>query len=409
MTLHIQLHRRHSYGVASVHRELGYGSAASVVSGAMSTGELVVEIALKVFPPNAETFKQEFAAMRALSHPFSHPYIIDFIGTSEMGPRDVIVLPLISKGSLDKYLKENPGADRVRLILQVGEALRFMHDDAGFVHGDIKCQNVLVDHNGDAQLADFGQTSRLRSPTSPGTEMPGGTLRFMAPELLLGDGRMSAASDVYAFGSLIYQAFTDNMPWQDLSDSGVIWAICSGKRPPRSKPIPKFFWKLSVRCWSWEPARRPRMRDIVPLIRARLGVALQAWRTRVHTKDNYEKWQSLDASVLWSLAKVAWGGWRIFSAPQAGHYRRPNDLGSGHNIPKDHDLLPEAVKAGSPREEQCRLPAQRHRMLGVGARRCPRRTTARSCAPTHNAFAVDQRGNAWLRQDPCTVVANAQH
>lgn len=333
MNLHIQLHRRHEYGVAEVYRELGYGGAASVVSGSMSTGELVVEIALKVFPPNAETFRQEFAAMRALSHPFSHPYIIDFIGTSEIGPKDVIVLPLMPRGSLDKYLKDNPDADRARLILQVAEALRFMHDDAGFLHGDIKCQNVLVDHNGSAQLADFGQTATVRSPTSPGTEMPGGTLRFMAPELLVGEGRMSPASDVYAFGSLVYQALTGNMPWHDLTDSGAVCAICSGKSPPRSKAVPPFFWKLSKQCWQLEPGRRPRMRDIVPRIRSHMRVALPAWRIRIKAKDGYQDWRLLDASVLSSLAKVAWGGWRNLPGLTIGAFRR---LGAAIDRHGDH-------------------------------------------------------------------------
>lgn len=310
MTFHIQLHRKLDHGVAHVESQVGRGGAASVASASMKTGDLVVEVALKVFQPNTESFKQEFAAMRALSHPFSHPHIIDFIGTSEMDERDVIVLPLMPKGSLDKFLQEHPKADRGRLVLQIGEALRYLHDDAGFVHGDIKCQNVLVNENGTAMLADFGQSVNLRVGSD--AEPQGGTLRFTAPELLLGDGKPTTASDVYAFGSLIYQAFTGEVPWHNWNDMATTLEICSGHSPPYTKAVPAFFWDLSGRCWRFRPDLRPRMRDIVPRIRAHIGVPVPAWPIRVKLMTKHDLSRILlDSARLSTLAKVAWGGWRL--------------------------------------------------------------------------------------------------
>ena len=68
--------------------------------------------------------------------------------------------------------------------------------------------NILIDSNQTARIADFGLTSLLHHPSiSISVTAPalGGTLQWMAPELLDGESRPSKESDIYAFGMVIYE------------------------------------------------------------------------------------------------------------------------------------------------------------------------------------------------------------
>ncbi|EJD47441.1 kinase-like protein, partial [Auricularia subglabra TFB-10046 SS5] len=146
-----------------------------------------------------------------------HPFIVQFFGAADLGDQVVIVLPFMRHGNLVQYLRNNPLADRHFLLLQVADAVCYLHESLGIVHGDLKCENVLVSDEGYALLTDFGLSTFIDKPESEATTMTDvrgwNTLRFAAPELLDDSARSATnrirsktpESDVYAFGMLILQ------------------------------------------------------------------------------------------------------------------------------------------------------------------------------------------------------------
>lgn len=88
-------------------------------------------------------------------------------------------------------------------IRQVADALSFLHQNE-IVHGDIKACNVLVSEDLRCVIGDFGLAKAASDVTSIGLEGQG-SIRWKSPEILENDGGKTFASDVWAFGMLIYE------------------------------------------------------------------------------------------------------------------------------------------------------------------------------------------------------------
>ncbi|OCH94020.1 kinase-like protein [Obba rivulosa] len=135
-----------------------------------------------------------------------HDHIVPCYGASLTAEPPFIVLRYMEKGDLLRYLRQNPDANRVKLINEVSLGMRYLHDEK-IVHGDIKVVNVLVDDSGKACLTDFGLSIKAQKNESPKrSRSAAGTLRYMAPEAIRGD--LTFATDVYSFGMLIFEVFS---------------------------------------------------------------------------------------------------------------------------------------------------------------------------------------------------------
>jgi serine/threonine protein kinase len=102
-------------------------------------------------------------------------------------------------------------------IHQIALGLAYLHSRRPPVlHGDLKAVNVLVNASGDAMLADFGLSRINRDISTRSSHVNvAGSLRWMAPERLR-EGRLTAATDVYAFALTAFEAST-SPHWTDFS------------------------------------------------------------------------------------------------------------------------------------------------------------------------------------------------
>ncbi len=90
-----------------------------------------------------------------------------------------------------------------KVALQATQALRAAHA-AGILHNDIKPGNLLLDADGRVWITDFGLSQSIESSTTENSERTiAGTLRYMAPERLL--GQQTAACDLYSLGATLYE------------------------------------------------------------------------------------------------------------------------------------------------------------------------------------------------------------
>jgi len=175
-----------------------------------------------------------------------------------------------------------PNTDCVPLALDVALGMEYLHGE-GIIHGDLKAVNILVSPSRRACLADFGLATARDSKPTVRTYMSSnrttGTLRWQAPELLLGedtDLHTTFATDVYAFAMVCYEMFSGRYPFDDITnDFRVILEIQHGKRPaPPSHHLSQVrgwsdkIMHLIEACWTEKPSERLSVGDIVGTLRA---------------------------------------------------------------------------------------------------------------------------------------------
>ncbi|KAF8598349.1 kinase-like protein, partial [Ceratobasidium sp. AG-I] len=115
-----------------------------------------------------------------------HENVHELMGIVMFQGRLGMISPWMENGNLQEYILKNPDVDRYKLCSDVAAGVEYLHG-IGMVHGDLKALNVLVSHDGTAKLSDFDHSilSNCTLLFSSTTNVGGGTLRWMAPELLL--------------------------------------------------------------------------------------------------------------------------------------------------------------------------------------------------------------------------------
>jgi serine/threonine protein kinase len=121
----------------------------------------------------------------------------------------------------------------VRYIHSLCHALRTLHND-GYVHRDVKPENVFVSADHEIALGDFGLARGIRAPMTTGC----GTLPYRAPEQLLGDAGYGAAVDIWAIGCVMYFLIFGAVPFEGRSDSDQFHQIACAMGSPSAADWP---------------------------------------------------------------------------------------------------------------------------------------------------------------------------
>ncbi len=137
--------------------------------------------------------------------------------------------------------------------------------DAGVLHRDLKPSNVMVTRDGTVKILDFGLALPVEGPLSRGARRAiSGTPGYMAPEQA-GCKELSAASDWYAVGVMIYQALTGQLPIRGRSRE--ILERKQSLDPPSPNQIgagaPEDLNALSIGLLARDPARRPKLPEVL--------------------------------------------------------------------------------------------------------------------------------------------------
>ncbi len=95
-----------------------------------------------------------------------------------------------------------------------------------------------------------------------------GVMPFLAPELLSGHGSYSQATDVYAFGIIMWEISSHEKPFDDFNhDKYLALKILKGFRPTITDDTPPFYRDLMQKCWHADPTQRPTANEIYELAR----------------------------------------------------------------------------------------------------------------------------------------------
>jgi serine/threonine protein kinase len=159
-----------------------------------------------------------------------------------------------------------PVADAIWVVRQVAEALSALHR-AGFLHGDVKPDNVRLTEAGEAVLIDLGFAHRPGENAAflrAGYVL--GTANYLAPELCADPPAENFASDLFSLGVLFFEALTGKLPYPTGSVSQTFRRhACDPPADIRRSVsgLPPALVAIVERLLAYEPERRPRAGAVV--------------------------------------------------------------------------------------------------------------------------------------------------
>jgi Tol biopolymer transport system component/predicted Ser/Thr protein kinase len=233
-------------------------------------------VAIKILPPHLadraelrERFEREAKTVASLNH----PHICTLFDTGHEGGIDYLVMEYLEGETLAQRLQK--GALPIQQVLQyaieISDALDKAHRK-GVTHRDLKPGNIMLTKSG-TKLLDFG-LAKLKQEAAPAnvplSDLPTakdpltaqgtilGTLQYMAPEQLEGK-EVDARTDIFAFGTVVYEMATGKRAFEGKSQASVIGAILKDDPTPISslQPMtPPALDRLMKKCLAKDPEER---------------------------------------------------------------------------------------------------------------------------------------------------------
>ncbi|MGZ5360069.1 MAG: Stk1 family PASTA domain-containing Ser/Thr kinase [Solirubrobacterales bacterium] len=194
--------------------------------------ELDRDVAVKVlhdrFAQDAE-FVERFRREAQSAAGLQHPNVVSIYDRGEFADTYFIAMEYVDGPQLKELIRGGMETkDAVHFTRQILNAARFAHRK-GIVHRDLKPQNVLIDEDGRARVADFGIARGGSSDiTATGSVM--GTAQYLSPEQAQGK-ETTPRSDIYSIGVILYEALTGRVPFE--GDSAVAVALKQVSEQPR--------------------------------------------------------------------------------------------------------------------------------------------------------------------------------
>src|SRR6266404_427290 len=227
------------------------------------------DVALKVV--NKRTGLDASASQNLLhearaSSSLAHPNICTIYEVGETEGDLYIVMELVEGKSLCAMSGDGglPAESVLRYGVQIASALARAHD-RGIVHRDLKTANIVVTSDGLAKVLDFGLARRVESGLFEGstqsfeamqtTPNVGGTLPYMAPEVLRGEAA-DYRSDLWALGVVLYEAASGRLPFGGRTGFEISSAIMRELPKPLGPPVPPGLWAIIQHCLTKEATQR---------------------------------------------------------------------------------------------------------------------------------------------------------
>src|SRR5688500_1648062 len=219
-----------------IERELGAGGMATVyLAEDLRHGR---RVALKVLRPELAAIigPQRFLSEIRTTANLQHPHILSLFDSGEVNGTVFYVMPFVEGESLRDRLdreRQLPIDDALRIIRAVARALDYAHRH-GVIHRDIKPENILL-HDGRAVVADFGialAAGSVGATRITETGMSLGTPHYMSPEQAMGERSITARSDVFSLGCVLYELLVGEPPFTGPTAQAIVARVMT--ETPRS-------------------------------------------------------------------------------------------------------------------------------------------------------------------------------
>ncbi|NUO53796.1 MAG: protein kinase, partial [Polyangiaceae bacterium] len=258
---------------------LGEGGAGRVMRARQTAGG--ADVAIKVLaagpeaqdPAAAARFAREIESLKSLRHP-NIVELLDHGLDEKLGP--FVVMPLVEGQTLRVLLeRERTVLPEVAwaIVAEIADALAFVHAH-GWVHRDVKPENVMIGSDGRITLLDFGLAlaEKRSRHTTPG--MIAGSIPYMAPEPIEGK-EVGPSCDVWSLAVVFWELLAGERPHQRAGMQEEVAAILAGARVHAKKlgrgRVAANIADLLERCLSLEPTKRPTAEEIATIARRAVG------------------------------------------------------------------------------------------------------------------------------------------
>ncbi|OHT09796.1 hypothetical protein TRFO_21149 [Tritrichomonas foetus] len=171
---------------------------------------------------HAASMELEAIALQSLDH----PNVIRLYDYFSEGGYTFLVLEYCAHGTLDDRLNHLTFSDLVKITLEIIAGLQYCHEN-NLAHQDIKAANILFDSNDRVKIADFG-LSQILTNSNELTNNGGGSLLYVAPEVINKVEHSPFKADIWSLGVLIYLMFSKHFPFNGNDRSEAIRKIRNG-------------------------------------------------------------------------------------------------------------------------------------------------------------------------------------
>jgi serine/threonine-protein kinase len=265
---------------------------------------------------DVQRFRTEAEAAACLRHP-------NIVAVHEVGEVDgqlFFSMEFIEGRSLAQRLSEGPlpGRTAAGYVCQLARAVHYAHRQ-GVLHRDLKPSNILLDHENQPYITDFGLAKRLDARDSGLTRTGAviGTPSYMAPEQAAGKVKeLGPACDIYGLGAVLYELLTGRPPFRSDTPLDTLLHVLEREPvPPRllNPKVERDLETICLKCLEKDPGRRYASADdlAADLQRYLDGGAIQArsynWVARMTRALNQPSHREADLRV-WSSLLLLFAG-----------------------------------------------------------------------------------------------------
>lgn len=250
-------------GPFRIEKELGSGAMGTVFKAVFAeTGQ---PVALKWIAVNLsanETALARFEREAAILKQLNHPNIVRLFANGHYKKMPFFAMEYVKGESLDKMLERRGRLgwqEVVRFSKQLCAALKHAHEK-GIIHRDLKPSNLMILNDGTLKLTDFGIAKDVDVTSLTGANVTVGTAAYMSPEQCHGERNLTAKSDLYSLGIVMYELLTGEKPFKKETPIEMFLAHVNDpfERPSRlAMDIPHWLDTLVCHLMEKKPEQRP--------------------------------------------------------------------------------------------------------------------------------------------------------
>ncbi|OQS03057.1 ankyrin 2,3/unc44, partial [Thraustotheca clavata] len=246
----------------------GGGASGTVFKGKYLNRIVAVK---KLQISDSDVLKREIDAMLLRRSPF----ILRLIGVSDLNTNaPKLILEYMDGGDLRLHLfklrskkQTLTNYSALEIAWVVANALADIHRN-GYIHRDLKSENILLSTKNYIKVADLGLSRDIKTTMTQGA----GTVHWTAPEVLKGE-EYGYPSDIYSFGVVLTELDTLQIPYPGFNPFQIIKKVKNNSlRPVLSNECPRWYKNMVEGCLAHDPNQRPAALDIVHILQAQLYV-----------------------------------------------------------------------------------------------------------------------------------------